>query len=212
MMESSFDISTKAEGLVLSKCANLVTNSDLSPRVLTAFAEKFQLSQSDIALLAHPDPQHPYGRRPLFSNDLLEVMVATWTPGVSCAPHDHGGSFGVVRVLRGRSCHRVWKVEDGELSIHKQEHVGVGGVMVCGSDMVHSMGDDGDDESLITLHLYTRSIFHMVVYDQMNTSTLVVDGQVGAWIPDEPSMIWARREGFVGADSFWDGQPGGVLR
>ena len=143
-----------------------------------------------LTTLAKTDPTKPYGRRVLLETDALEMMVACWTPGTPCAPHDHGGSLGAVRVLQGRARHRIWRCVDGELRVVREELVSPGEVMSCGSDLIHSMGDDGATEPLITLHMYTDSIDHMVVYDLDSNETLVVEGSCGAWVPrDTPGMI-----------------------
>jgi predicted metal-dependent enzyme (double-stranded beta helix superfamily) len=143
------------------------------------------------------DTTKPYGRRVLLDTDELEVMVAQWTRDMPCAPHDHGGSLGVVRVLQGRSRHQIWTVDDQGLRSVRKETVAAGETMMCGSDLIHSMEDDGAEDPLITLHMYTRSIDHMIVYDTEQHETLVVDGTCGAWVPaDSPEMIRCRKVGF----------------
>lgn len=147
--------------------------------------------------LMQPDPSHPYGRRVLIQSEVLESMLATWTPGAHCAPHDHGGSRGVVRVLRGVADHRIYKVVDGELVTVLTERVTAGNSLTAGPDLIHSMGDGGGEQPLVTLHLYTDPIDHMVVYDVERERTLVVDGGCGAWLPyDEPHLLRRQTEGF----------------
>lgn len=143
-----------------------------------------------------PDPKRPYGRRVLLANEGLEVMVATWTRGDHCVPHDHGGAAGAVQVLQGRSRHRIWKIREGALVLVAEELVEAGGLMACGADVIHSMGDDGADEQLMTLHLYTPGIDFMVVYDLATDRTLVVDGDCGAWVP-EPDRVRRLSPGVV---------------
>ena len=55
--------------------------------------------------------------------------------------------------------------------------------------MVHSMGDAADEGVLVTLHLYTKAIDHMVVYDRSNQTTHVVEGTCGAWVPSLESGL-----------------------
>lgn len=177
-------------------------SGDLELTALTRFLNGKDLDVQGLISVAKTDPSKPYGRRVLFQNDDLEVMVASWTRGVSCAPHDHGGSSGAVRVLQGRSRHLVWSLVDGALQVVKEEIVEAGGVMVCGPDMVHSMGDDGAAEPLVTLHVYTKSVDHMVVYDLDASETLVVEGSCGAWVPrDRPEMVRSRFKGMCTAES-----------
>ncbi len=158
---------------------------------------------SQLCELAVENPKHPYGRRVLVNNPDVEVMVARWTRDIPCAPHDHGGSVGAVRVLQGRSRHRIWSVTDDGLVMTREEIAEAGAVLLCEADVVHSMGDDGGEAPLITLHMYTKGIDHMVVYDTHAEETLVVDGSCGAWVPDdEPHKIRQKVAGFHKADFF----------
>ena len=148
--------------------------------------------------LAEPDPRHPYGRKVLFAGDHVEGMVAAWTSAFPCAPHDHGGSFGAVRVLSGNVTHRIWRVADGRITLAREEQRQAGDILICGPDMVHSMVDSGGDEPLVTLHLYTDPIGHMVVYDTATERTLVVQGDCGAWVPvDQPELIRSVHNGVL---------------
>lgn len=179
---------------LLDRCRARAAQSDLGIADLVALHDGHGITADDRARLAMPDDTRPYGRRVLLAGAGVEVMVATWTRGVPCAPHDHGGALGAVQVLQGRARHRVWQVVDGDLQLVKEHTAAPGELLVCGPDMIHSMGDDGDAEPLMTLHLYTPSIDFMVVYDQERSETLVVDGDCGAWVP-EPERVRHTAEG-----------------
>jgi cysteine dioxygenase len=134
----------------------------------------------------------------LFADEVLEGMVAQWTPGTPCAPHDHGGSHGAVRVISGEALHTVWAVEEGELVAMETTRHGVGDVLPAPQSMIHSMQDAGGDAPLITLHLYTDAIEHMTVYDQVSGRTCIVDGSCGAWIPVHPEEgLLAQHDGIL---------------
>jgi len=143
----------------------------------------------DLRELQELDPSRPYGRRVLVMGTNLEVMLASWTRGIECAPHDHGGSQGVVRVLQGRARHRIYTAGSNGLECVRDETAEAGEMLICGRHLVHSMADDGADAPLVTLHMYTGSIQQMVVYDTAANRTLVVDGGCGAWVPDESSGL-----------------------
>jgi hypothetical protein len=49
------------------------------------------------------------------------------------------------------------------------------------------MGCAGAGEPLVTLHLYTDAIPHMIVYDLPREETLIVNGDCGAWVPEPGS-------------------------
>lgn len=144
-----------------------------------------------------PDPSRPYGRRVFLGTPAVEGMLATWSPGARCAPHDHGGSSGGVRVLRGVASHRVYRVSQGALVLLAEERVPAGEVLAFGAGLIHSMGDAGGEAPLVTLHLYAGPIPHMIVYDLARGETLKVDGACGAWVPDDPAQILGRWAGFV---------------
>lgn len=171
----------------IEHCNDLASTPGLQLSHLRDFASKVQLSPELLAELRQPDPSRPYGRNPVFANDHLEVMVATWTRGTPCLPHDHGGSHGAVRVLQGQAHHRVWRIRESALEEALAEKAAQGDVMACGPHLIHSMGDDGIEHGLMTLHLYTTAIDHMVVYDVEAGDTCVVEGTCGAWIPEASS-------------------------
>ena len=183
---------------LLDRCRSLANSGEVSQRSLLGTLKDLEIDADTVEALMVVDASHPYGRRVLFENAELEAMVATWTPGKVCAPHDHGGSIGAVKVLRGKALHTLYKVESGALKVLREEQRDAGELMVCGRDIVHAMGDGGEKESLVTLHLYSKSIDHMVVYDANSERTVVVDGGCGAWIPDdEPHLIRSEHRGIV---------------
>lgn len=160
---------------------------DLSLAHLQDFAARVTFSDDLLDALRKPDADHPYGRNVIHACDVLECMVATWTRDNPCSPHDHGGSYGAVRVLQGQARHRIWSVEDDRLHEVRQHPAVPGDVLACGPSMVHSMGDDNQPRGLVTLHLYTTAIDHMVVYDPTAHVTHVVEGSCGAWVPSQAS-------------------------
>lgn len=189
-------------GPVLRAATQVARDGPEGQRALERVLSEAQISRDSVASLARPDPDRPYGRRVLLANDQVEAMLATWTRGVPCAPHDHGGSVGGVRVLQGAALHRVWRVRDGQLQLVMEERVEAGHVLSCGADLVHSMVDAGHEDPLVTLHLYAGPIRYMVVYDLEGAQTLIVDGGCGAWLPwGEPHLIRAVLPGLQPPDA-----------
>ncbi len=179
-----------AAATILTPCRALSQRTDLGIQNLTELASSILLLPEEIEALRKPDLVHPYGRRVLMASPQLEVMVATWTPGMPCLPHDHGGSVGAVRVLAGRGEHRIWAIEHGRLQLRRAHTVEPGRVLSFGANLIHSMVSASPDEPLLTLHLYTDSISAMVVYETAGEGrTLVVDGSCGAWVPEDPANI-----------------------
>lgn len=181
--------------------ASMADQPELSIKALNTAVQ----SVDEIArmLLPHQiaDTARPYGRHVLLEGDNLEIMLATWTRGMFCAPHDHGGSEGVVKVLQGRARHRIYTIDDDGLTLVREEIAQAGDVMLCPKSLVHAMGDDAADLPLVTLHLYTGPVPHMVVYDVRGGRTIKVDGGCGAWVPESSSgQILETREGMVAVD------------
>ena len=184
------------EGPLLARCSALQADGEPGLSALMAALKNTRLSRTALDALRQPDHTRPYGRRVLQTGPHVEAMLATWTPGLPCAPHDHGGSVGGVAVVQGEAIHRIWRVHDGALTPLAQERVREGGVLACGPDLVHSMEDGGAEEPLMTLHLYAGPIDHMVVYDLEHGRTLVVEGGCGAWVPiEQPELIRAAMNG-----------------
>jgi cysteine dioxygenase len=182
---------------ILADAERIASSPGRSLKALTDFARGIELSDDVLAELLQVDPERPYGRKVLHDSDHLEVMIARWTPNHPCAPHDHGRSSGVVRLLRGASDHVRWTVAEGQLQRAAEERVEAGDVMSCGPALVHSMGCAGAEEPLVTLHFYMGPIPHMMVYDLDEQHTYKVNGGCGAWIPhDQPELIEASAPGF----------------
>jgi hypothetical protein len=182
---------------LFERCPELLAEAAPPLPVITRALRDVRPCELELAAALRPDPGRPYGRRVFLGTQAVEGMLATWTPGASCAPHDHGGSSGGVRVLRGVAIHRIYRVIDGALTLIAQERAAAGEVLVFGAGLIHSMGDGGGEASLVTLHLYAGPIPHMVVYDLERGETLKVDGGCGAWVPDDPAQILGRWPGFV---------------
>jgi len=183
---------------IIDPCRALTAQQAPSLTSILEVAGQIELSSADLDALALPDHAHPYGRRVLLADPQLEVMIATWTPGVPCAPHDHGGSVGGVRVLRGQSRHRIYTIADGELVLCREHVASPGEILSFGPNLIHSMTSEDPDTPLMTLHFYTNAIEMMLVYT--DSETLAVEGSCGAWVPEDPADIRARVSGVISRD------------
>ena len=173
----------------------VLDKSDIRTKDLVDFLKTVEVTPSEIEALMHSDTSHPYGRKVIFNHPRLEVMVATWTRGVPCAPHDHHDSRSAIRVLQGRSHHRMFQCIDGDLVVTLSERKETDDVLLCPPRQIHAMGDDEAEDVLVTLHAYAGSIDDMVVYSE--TETLLVSGACGAWVPEVESNILGRVVGHV---------------
>ncbi len=182
----------------------LLSQSEIRTQDLITLLKSVEVSSSEIQALMQPDVEHPYGRRVFLNHPRLEVMVATWTRGTPCAPHDHHGSRSAIRVLQGRSHHRMFQCQNGRLVETLSERKEADDVLLCPPYQIHAMGDDGAEQPLVTLHAYAGSIDNMVVYS--DTDTLIVSGACGAWIPDQEKDILARVNAHVDGAALRDQQ------
>jgi predicted metal-dependent enzyme (double-stranded beta helix superfamily) len=195
------NIDTRSPPDVPASWASMADQPELSIKVLKAAVQS--VDEISGMLLPHQisDTARPYGRHVLLEGDNLEIMLASWTRGKVCAPHDHGGSEGVVKVLQGRARHRIYTIGDDGLNQVREEIAQTGDVMICAKSLVHAMGDDAAELPLVTLHLYTGPVPHMVVYDVLGGRTIKVNGDCGAWVPEPGSgQILETREGIVAVD------------
>jgi predicted metal-dependent enzyme (double-stranded beta helix superfamily) len=167
------------------------------PGDLRALLNGIEVSDELLAATVAPSPHRPYGRRVLLDTAGLEGMIAKWNPGVPCAVHDHGKSAGAVKVMAGSGTHRQYHLAHGKLQLVAEDPIAPGDILLCGPAFVHAM--ESGPEPLVTLHLYSPTIPHMIVWDVTGNRTLKVDGGCGAWIPgpDELALLLEERPGLV---------------
>lgn len=185
-----------------AQCQILLLESEIHTRDLIQLLQSIELTREEIHHLSEDDPSKPYGRNVLFDHPRLEVMIAKWTPGIPCAPHDHSVSRSAIRVLQGRSYHRLYKVQNNQLIETLSERKSKQDVIRCAPLQVHAMGDDAADESLITLHAYSGGIDNMIVYG--DGITMMVSGECGAWVPDTEEHILQYSENIVTREGLID--------
>ena len=142
-----------------------------------------------LALRAGPEPGEPYGRRALHRDEAGEVMLAGWGTDAECAPHDHAGGVGVVRVLDGTFTETDWAWRDGILARGASRRWRAGEAIPVVAGGIHSMVAHGAGT---TLHLYRPAISGMRVFDPARRQTLSVRDDCGAWVPRDEALILAR--------------------
>jgi cysteine dioxygenase len=126
----------------------------------------------------------PYGRKLLFKNEYLEILVMNWNNYFRCAPHDHGNSYGWVSVVKGESTHTIYELK-GEIPVPKVTRVEPENTsFFAARSMVHDMENQTDGE-LVTLHVYSPPISNMKVYDLEKCAMCIVSDDCGAWWPTE---------------------------
>lgn len=147
--------------------------------------------------MANPLPLDgtPYSRKIIFSGPEGEAMIAHWPAGSSCLPHDHGEARGLVTILKGDFCERVFSLSRNSLAKADEEHFfTLGDFLPVAPQMIHSMRAQTEG---VTLHLYAPPIREMKVYDEHTIYT--VADNCGAWIPSDQSLILRREP--IGSNS-----------
>jgi cysteine dioxygenase len=179
----------------------LISLPQIETEDLVQALQGIEIGDEELASLLKVSIEHPYGRHVLFENDRLEIMIAVWQRGFPCAPHDHGEANSAISVLRGRSCHKGYQLNDNKLEIVFSEKKSVGEIITCKPFQVHAMGDDNGSAPLVTLHFYSGAIETMLVYT--DTETHMVSGDAGAWFPvNEEEQLLNSLEGHVSRSRF----------
>lgn len=128
---------------------------ELTPATARDFLRGAHISVSDLEPWS--DFEHPktdsYGRKLVYDGGFFELMVMSWIDGDMASIHDHGHTqWGAVQVY-GQIEHAVFKVEDGVLITADRRDFEVNSVVAVGHDLIHQMGNVGQ-EPYLTLHLY----------------------------------------------------------
>jgi cysteine dioxygenase len=107
-----------------------------------------------------------YARHRVYLCGHAELLVLCWRPGQRTPIHDHNGSFGAVRVLRGVMWETLFEMDPGRGLLYKSSREWVPG-QVTGADVpdIHQLGNpDVSGQDLITLHLYSPPLTSLNVY------------------------------------------------
>lgn len=156
-----------------------------TPAMLHDALMALQVDIDALEEIAGPAGSFPYGRKVLFSNSTVELLVMNWAPLQECAPHDHGMSFGWIKILDGTARHRLYTLDHRDTPaayLERTEHTGHAYFAPRGQ--VHQMGNGGSGR-LLTLHLYAPPISGMQVYDLERCRACTVSDDCGAWWPAE---------------------------
>lgn len=142
------------------------------------------------ALAQDPNDGEPYSRSILRVDDRVEIMLARWRPGHRCAPHDHGGSSGIVIPVTGRFHERRFDWAGTQLAATEETTRQPAAAITISPDVIHDMAAETDG---ITLHLYSPPPAGMRVFDMEYREALELVGDYGAWIPagDHPRIPFA---------------------
>jgi cysteine dioxygenase len=162
-------------------------SSDRGQRVARALAHPAFSVEALRDYLAEPGA-NPYGRRLVFQDEYIEVILMNWGANAVSLPHDHGQSEGWVRVLCGSALHGQYRDEEGEVRRVDEQRIATGTIFHAPVGLVHHMAN-ATAQPLVTLHCYFPPIHRMAVFDLEAARTAIVTDDCGAWWPDSERQI-----------------------
>lgn len=159
------------------------------PQALPAVLAGFGVDAFRLAAITKESstPGEAYGRKVLFKNEDVEVMLAKWSYKKTAAPHNHGTSQGLIWFAQGNFLEQHYRflnqnlVHNEAAQIYKENQV----VTVDTKD-IHSCCPETTG---ISLHIYSPPIHDMKVWDQEHKRTLTVADECGAWVPQNKNLI-----------------------
>ena len=119
-----------------------------------------------------------YARHRVHLGEHAELLVLCWRPGQRTPIHDHAGSFGSVKVLRGVMWETLFEMGGDDVGLRYGSAREWMPGSVTGADVpdIHQLGNpDVSGQDLVTLHLYSPPLASLNVYKvgrKESTSTL----------------------------------------
>jgi SAM-dependent methyltransferase/predicted metal-dependent enzyme (double-stranded beta helix superfamily) len=167
-------------------------NSPLKPADLRKAVLESGVTENDIMPWA--DYDHPvgdsYGRKLVYKEDNLEIMVMSWRPGDFSALHDHGYTeYGAVKVF-GHAEHAAFHVEEDTIRTLSRWMLQPGETISVSHSLVHQMGNPGE-APFLSLHVYGTPVPQenitgaARVFDLQNQVIQRVDGGVFFALPPD---------------------------
>lgn len=167
------------QGLVDRLEAANVRNLDLA--AVTALVADGEIDPAELRRFVGPR-QDTYARRLMYRGPAFEVMVLTWAPGQFTPVHDHAGSRGWVRLVRGRLVEDTYRpaashalpqsggrfplVPTGSRVVDR-----IGAVATVDAERaIHRLGnpEPPGGEIAVTLHVYAPPHDTCLVFDPAN--------------------------------------------
>lgn len=117
-----------------------------------------KLSYDDVAPYIRTTPS-AYHRGRVIQRDWYELLVITWLPGQSSAPHDHAGSVCAFKVIRGTAIEGEYTVgPDGYADLEYESTIAEGQLSAGEDASAHTVRNPSDTELLVSVHVYAPSL------------------------------------------------------
>lgn len=135
------------------------------------------------------DSHRPYSKRLLLENDFIEIVLIKWKYQIPCTPHDHGNSWGYVKILNGSLENTSYSIKNDSLYTKKNQVTSHGKeeLLYIPKNYIHSI--ESTNKQTTTLHFYVTPIKNMKIYNFEEKKGYIVSSDSGAWLPLEPHQI-----------------------
>lgn len=109
----------------------------------------------------------PYGRKTVYADDKLEIVVVHLPPGVETAIHDHGESEGCALVVSGMVINKTYRKNScGDIELIKEAFVPKEHCFRFPKHVIHAV-QNPSHVSAVTLHIYTPPITRIRTYEEL---------------------------------------------
>jgi cysteine dioxygenase len=100
--------------------------------------------------------ENAYVRTLVYRDTRAELLVLTWLAGQRSPVHDHGPAEGLVRIVAGEATENLYRCRESGAAKRElmSRTLRPGIVSRLGGGMLHSLGNDTPETTLVTLHLY----------------------------------------------------------
>jgi len=164
------------------------------PQALPAVLAGYGVDAFHLADVAQESPNlsEAYGRKVIFKNDDVEVMIAKWSYKAMAAPHNHGSSKGLIWFAQGNFLEQHYRFLNQNLVQHEAaQFFKENQVVTVDAKDIHSCCPETIGMSL---HIYSPPIHDMKVWDQDQKRTLTVADECGAWVPQNKNLIVSEKK------------------
>ncbi|MBW6496990.1 MAG: cysteine dioxygenase family protein [Bacteroidales bacterium] len=155
--------------------------------ILPEIIESAGLKEEDLLpfnSFLHPESES-YGRYQIYGNDRYKILLMSWRPGDFTAIHDHGlVEWGCVCFF-GKTTHRTYAFQDGQLRLSKCDVFEAGQISLLKGELTHMMGN-GSSANIITLHIYGA-----------DSGVAFKEGLAKVYAPEEKKLFYTSGEAYL---------------
>ncbi len=140
----------------------------------------------EFELPEYPSSNSPFARKQLYRDEVLELVLIRWRPLSESIIHDHGKSYGIVRVLSGVLNFQIY---DSYL-----RDIGFGSVPAIDTfdlpqGIIHKMLNPSNYNEAISLHFYCPNIDDMCVYNIELREKQIIKNGTETWNQEDDDVV-----------------------